>query len=97
MKTITVIKDAYIDNTVRVNYFHKNAIKKENKIKMFDFSTFMTSPSSEPPRLNELFEEVEVVYDNLLFCERLKWTNEESELDEQIENKRLEFEANLNS
>lgn len=94
MKTVTITKDAYIDNSVRVNYFDKNATRKERRIK--DVSSLMFSLSGEFPKPEDMFEEVEVVYDNLLFCERLKWTNEESELDEQIENKRLEFENGLN-
>jgi len=39
---------------------------------------------------------VEATYENLLFCERLKWDKEESELDELIENKRLELEKQTN-
>lgn len=95
MKTVTVIKDAYIDNSVRVNYFDKNATRKEKKIK--NLTAFVPTVSGEEyPDLNDILEEVEVTYENLLFCERLKWTNEESELDEQIEAKRLEFENGLN-
>ena len=94
MKTITITKDAYIDNSVRVNYFDKNATRKERRIKPYDTLTF--SVSGEFPKPEDMFEEIEVTYENLLFCERLKWTNEESELDEQIENKRKEFENSLN-
>jgi hypothetical protein len=94
MKTVTVIKDAYIDNSVRVNYFDKNATRKEKKIK--NLTTFVPTVSGEEyPDLNDILEEVEVTYDKLLFCVRLKWTNEESELDEQIEAKKLELEANI--
>jgi hypothetical protein len=94
MKTVTITKDAYIDNSVRVNYFDKNATRKERRMK--EVSSFVFSLSGELPKPEDMFEEVEVAYENLLFCERLKWTNEESELDEQIEAKRLEFENGLN-
>jgi uncharacterized protein YggL (DUF469 family) len=94
MKTVTITKDAYIDNSVRINYFDKNATRKERRMK--EFSSLGFSLSGEFPKPEDMFEEVEVVYDNLLFCERLIWTNEESELDEQIENKRLDFENGLN-
>jgi len=94
MKTVTITKDAYIDNSVRVNYFDKNAIRKERRIKQI--SSLMFSLSGELPKPEDMFEEIEVTYENLLFCERLKWTNEEIELDEQIEAKRLELENGLN-
>ena len=94
MKTITITKDAYIDNSVRINYFDKNATRKERRIKPYDTLTF--SVSGEFPKPEDMFEEVEVTYENLLFCERLKWDKDESELDEQIENKRLEFEKSIN-
>jgi hypothetical protein len=95
MKTVTITKDAYIDNSVRVNYFDKNAIKKE--LRMKDISSLVFSLSGELPKPENMFEEVEVTYENLLFCERLKWTNEESELSEQIDNKRLDLQNNLNA
>jgi len=94
MKTVTITKDAYIDNSVRVNYFDKNATRKERRIKPYETLTF--SVSGEFPKPEDMFEEVEVVYDNLLFCERLTWSKKEKELDKQIEAKRLEFEKSIN-
>jgi hypothetical protein len=95
MKTVTIIKDAYIDNSFRVSYFDKNATKKESRLR--DISSLMFSLSGEFPKSEEMYEEVEVTYEDLLFCERLKWVNEENELDEQIEAKRLSFEKKINS
>jgi hypothetical protein len=40
-----------------------------------------------------MFEEVEVTYENLLFCERLHWTTDEAELDARITAKRAELES----
>lgn len=88
MKTVTITKDAYIDNSVRVNYFDKNAIRKEVRIKEVLFS-------GDSPDPEDTIEEVDVVYDNLLFCERLAWTNEEAELGSRIESKRAELESLL--
>lgn len=85
MKTVIVTKDAYIDNSVRVNYFDPTAIKKEQRIKSY-----------EATELEDMYEEADVIYNDLLFCERLNWDKKESELDERIENKRLEFENILN-
>lgn len=100
MKTVTVTKDAYIDNSVRVNYFDPMATRKENRMKPLVALAFSLSGSPSLSGVNipqqDLFEEVDITYENLLFCERLKWDKEESELDEQIENKRLEFERQIN-
>jgi hypothetical protein len=86
MKTVTITKDAYIDNSVRVNYFDKNATRKQVRIKEGLFL-------GDSPDPEDTFEEVDVVYDNLLFCERLTWTNEEAELAPRIESKRTELES----
>jgi|LauGreDrversion4_2_1035121.scaffolds.fasta_scaffold04291_8 hypothetical protein len=94
MKTVIITKDAYLDNSVRVNYFDPKATRKENRIKPYDTLSF--SVSGEFPKPEDMFEEVEATYENLLFCERLKWDKEESELDELIENKRLELEKQTN-
>jgi hypothetical protein len=94
MKTVTITKDAYIDNSVRVNYFDKNATRKERRMK--EVSSLGFSLSGELPKTEDMFEEVEVTYENLLFCERLTWSKKEKELDKQIEAKRLEFEKSIN-
>jgi len=94
MKTVTITKDAYTDNSVRVNYLDKSATKKERKMK--NISSFIFSLSGGLPTPEDIFEEVEVTYENLLFCERLKWITEESEIDNLIENKKLELEEKIN-
>lgn len=83
MKTVTVTKDAYIGNSVRVNYFDENAKRKEERLR---------EDLSFTDKTEYVYEEVEVTYTELLFCERLEWINEENELNPQIETKRLELE-----
>lgn len=95
MKTVTLTKDAYIDNSVRVNYFDPTATRKETRRKPLNDLTF--SGSNESLNIEDIFEEVDVMYENLVFCERLFWTESEAELDVQIENKRLELENKLNN
>lgn len=85
MKTVTVTKDAYIGKSVRVNYFDENAKRKEERLR---------EDLSFTDKNEYVYEEVEVTYTELLFCERLEWTNDESELNAQIETKRLELEKN---
>jgi len=85
MKTVTVTKDAYIGNSVRVNYFDENAKRKEERLRE-DFS-FTDTDKNE-----YAYEEIEIIYTELLFCERLEWVNDENELNPQIETKRLELE-----
>lgn len=80
MKNIFITKDAYIDNSVRVNYFEKDSIRK---IKI--------------PQFNQETKKVEIVeheeiYDKLLFCERLTWNENESELNSVIEEKKTQLE-----
>jgi len=80
MKNIFITKDAYINNSVRVNYFQKDSIKK---IKIAQFN-------QEKKRL-EIVEREET-YDKLLFCERLTWIENESELEGVIQDKKLYLE-----
>lgn len=87
---ITTTKDAYIGQSVRVNYWDPAAKRIERRMR--DLSTLVLA-DGEFPRPEDLFEEVEVTYENLLFCERLAWTAAESELDARIEAKRAELEA----
>ena len=80
MKNILVTKDAYINNSVRVNYFQKDSIKK---IKV--------------PQFNEETKKLEIIdheetYDKLLFCERLIWIENESELEGVILDKKTQLE-----
>jgi hypothetical protein len=80
MKNIFITKDAYINNSVRVNYFEKDSIKK------IKFSQF----NQETKKL-EIVEREET-YDKLLFCERLTWVENESELEGVIQDKKAYFE-----
>jgi len=80
MKNIFITKDSYINNSVRVNYFQKDFIKK---IKI--------------PQFNEETKKLEIVereetYDKLLFCERLTWVENESELEGVIQDKKVYLE-----
>ncbi len=80
MKNIFITKDAYVDNTVRVNYFEKESIRK---IKFPQFN-------QEKKKL-EIVEREET-YDKLLFCERLTWNENESELEGVIQDKKAQLE-----
>lgn len=85
MKTIFVTKDAYENNTVRINYFQKDCIKTYNEFE-----------------INEEIEEQtivvkELLYDKLIFCQRLEWLDNENELDSYIEEVRLYWENRINS
>jgi len=80
MKNIFITKDAYIDNSVRVNYFEKDSIKK------MKFSQF----NQETKKLETI--EREEIYDKLLFCERLTWIENESELESVIQDKKAHLE-----
>jgi hypothetical protein len=80
MKNIFITKDAYVDNSVRVNYFEKDSI---NKIKFPQFD-------QETKKL-EIVEREET-YDKLLFCERLTWVENESELEGVIQDKKAHLE-----
>ena len=80
MKNIFTTKDSYIDNSVRVNYFQKDFIKK------MKFPQF----NQEKKKLEIL--EREETYDKLLFCERLTWSENESELESVIQDKKIQLE-----
>jgi hypothetical protein len=86
----TTTKDAYIGQSVRVNYWDPAAKRIERRMR--DLSTLVLA-DGEFPRPEDLFEEIEVTYENLLFCERLHWTTYEAELDGRIEAKRAELES----
>ena len=85
MKQVYITKDAYLDNSMRVNYFEKDAIRTY-KVSKFDEET-----------LQMIEETIEENYDNLLFCERLFWENNETDLDQQIEQTRQEWEEKINN
>lgn len=76
MKNIFITKDAYIDNSVRINYFEKDSIRK---IKIPQFN-------QEMKKIETI--EREEIYNKLLFCERLSWIENESELDSVIQDKK---------
>jgi len=85
MKQVYTTKDAYQDNSLRVNYFEKNAMREFKQ-----------------PQWNEETKKMEMItvqetYDNLLFCERLFWENNETELDNQIEENRQKLEERINN
>ena len=80
MKNIFITKDSYIDNSVRVNYFEKDFIKK------MKFPQF-----NEETKTLEIVERQET-YDKLLFCERLTWNENESELEGVIQDKTTQLE-----
>jgi hypothetical protein len=80
MKNIFITKDAYIDNSVRVNYFEKDYIRK-----------------IKTPQFNQETKKIEITereetYDKLLFCERLTWVENESELQGVIQDKKADLE-----
>jgi hypothetical protein len=85
MKQVYTTKDAYQDNSVRVNYFHKDAIRIHKQLEW----------NEETKQIQE--KEIEEIYDELLFCERLFWENDETELDIRIENTRNNWEERINS
>jgi len=84
MKNVFITKDAYIDKTVRVNYWEKDRVFKT---KAFEFK-------EERKELEE--EKIEQIKDYLLFCERLTWNEDETELDSRIEERRLEYQERIN-
>jgi hypothetical protein len=80
MKNIFITKDSYIDNSVRVNYFEKDYIRKM-KLPHFNQKT----------KKLEIVERQET-YDKLLFCERLTWNENEHELEGVIQDKKTQLE-----
>lgn len=85
MKTVYYTKDAYQNNTMRVNYFEKDAIKRN-----------ITFQYNEETELTEQVIE-EQYWNCLLFCQRLEWVNDETELDDYIEEVRLYWENRINT
>ena len=73
MKQVYTTKDAYQNNSVRVNYFEKDAIREFKRHEW----------NEETQQLETIT--VQETYDNLLFCERLFWELDETELEQQIE------------
>jgi hypothetical protein len=84
MKQVYTTKDAYQNNSVRVNYFHKDAVKTRKQPEW----------NEETKQVEE--KEIEEIYDELLFCERLFWETSEAELDVSIENTRNNWEERIN-
>jgi hypothetical protein len=89
--TITTTKDAYLGQSCRVNYWDPSAVRTERRMR--NLSAILADNPGELPTPEDMFEEVEVTYENLLFCERLHWTTDEAELDARIEAKRAELES----
>ena len=84
MKNVFVTKDAYLGNTVRVNYWEKDRVIKRKTLEF----------NNETKKLE--IKEVEEKRDYLLFCERLNWEAQEVELDGLIESNRLSWETKIN-
>lgn len=85
MKIIIITKDQYLDNSVRVNIFEKDAIRKY-KIRKYN---------KETKKEENVIETT--TFDNLLYCTRLSWNINENELDEQIEQLKQVWEKRINS
>jgi hypothetical protein len=85
MKQVYTTKDAYQDNSLRVNYFEKDAARE-----------FKRPQWNEETKQIETITAQES-YDKLLFCERLFWKLNEAELDEQIEESRQIWEEKINN
>jgi hypothetical protein len=81
MKNILVTKDAYINNSVRVNYFQKDCIRK------------MKLPEFNQEKKKVQIIDREETYNKLLFCERLTWVENESELEGVIQDKKTQLES----
>ena len=84
MKQVYTTKDAYQDNSVRVNYFEKDAVR------IYKYPEW----NEETQKIEQ--KEIEEIYDELLFCERLFWETSETELDANIENTRNNWEERIN-
>jgi hypothetical protein len=84
MKQVYITKDAYQDNSVRVNYFEKDVVRIYKRPEWND----------ETKKIEE--KETQEIYDNLLFCERLFWEIDEIELNEQIEQTKHHWESKIN-
>jgi hypothetical protein len=85
MKTVYITKDSYQDNTVRVNFFEKNATKENTKPVI-----------NEKTGIINIIK-IKEIYDKLLHCKRYEWVEDEQEIDEQIELERLSWENRINS
>jgi hypothetical protein len=85
MKQVYTTKDAYQDNSVRANYFEKDAVRELKRRQW----------NEETKKMETIT--VQQIYDNLLFCERLFWETNESELDVSIENTRSAWEERINN
>jgi len=85
MKTVSIKKDDYSKNTVRVSVLENNATT-EVKTRIY----------------NELTKKVEtkielIPFENLLYCVRLEWNNNENELDVYINELKQYWEIQINS
>jgi hypothetical protein len=85
MKQVYTTKDAYQNNSVRANYFEKDAVREFKR----------TQWNEETKKIEKII--VQEIYDNLLFCERLFWETNEAELDVSIENTRSSWEERINN
>lgn len=85
MKTVYCTKDNYQGNSFKISYFEKDAIKKNI---VFDYNE----------ETGETIQKVEEqYYDKLVFCQRLEWVDNETELDSYIEEVRQYWENRINT
>ena len=85
MKQVYITKDAYENNSLRVNYFERDSVRE-----------FKHAQWNEETEQMETIA-IEEIYDNLLFCERLFWELDETELEEQIEQNRQGWVERINN
>lgn len=85
MKTVYFIKDTYQDNTMRITYYEKDVVTTYEVLEI----------DEETGKLLKVVKEQ--VSDKHLFCERLKWEQDERELDSYIEEMKIYWEARINS
>lgn len=85
MKTVIIKKDEYIDNSVRVSFYEKDALIK---VKTLEYDEKLNKAKI----INKTIKQ-----DNLLYCTRLEWNTDEFELSKQIEELKHRWEIEINS
>jgi hypothetical protein len=85
MKIVYVIKDTFENKTFRVKYFQKDCIRVYNELKIDKETGEQTAFKKE------------LLYDKLLFCQRLEWIDNEHELNNYIEEVRQYWENRINT
>ncbi len=85
MKQVYFNKDNYKDNTVKVSYFERDALR----------TTKVLEVDEETGKIQTVLKEQK--YNKHLFCQRLEWAQDERELDDYIEEMRVYWEGRINS